>query len=217
MMQIALEHPTDGDVLTEKWADMRSGPALFVFTASLQLLYMTSEARELSARLNSMGGGPRVAQGVIPVEVMTLCDEILKRLKSEKDLKECEQVQVRRVVGESVNRVLLRGFGFPGSRSLQDVRILILMEAIVSRHMTAPQHTKDRYSLTAREQTVLVSLLKGLTNKEIASRMGITEYTAKDHIKNLMRKTHTTTRTGLLAQILLTTAESPDPGQPLLV
>jgi DNA-binding CsgD family transcriptional regulator len=36
--------------------------------------------------------------------------------------------------------------------------------------------------------------------------MELSEHTVKDHLKNIMMKTSTTTRTGLLARILLTAA-----------
>ncbi|MCE7976493.1 MAG: DNA-binding response regulator, partial [Nitrospira sp. NTP1] len=42
---------------------------------------------------------------------------------------------------------------------------------------------------------------KGWTNKEIANALNITEQTVKEHIKHIMRKTNSTTRTGVLVQI----------------
>ncbi len=194
-------------VIAETWADARSGPALLLFTPCLHLLYMTPEASALNECLTRANVG--AARGVIPMEVVTLCDEILAELRLRRDLKECEQVQIRRVVGESGSSVLLRGFGLPGPGGLQDARVLILMEAVASRKNATPPRAKERYSLTDREQAVLVALLTGLTSKEIATRLQVTEYTVKEHLKHLMRKTGTTTRTGLLAKILLTTTESP--------
>ncbi len=49
---------------------------------------------------------------------------------------------------------------------------------------------------------VVRELVKGFTNKEIANVLAITEQTVKEHVKHLMRKTGTTTRTGLLAKVL---------------
>jgi DNA-binding CsgD family transcriptional regulator len=42
-----------------------------------------------------------------------------------------------------------------------------------------------------------------LTNKEIASSLGITEPTVKSHIRGLMDKTRSTTRTGILSQVFV--------------
>jgi len=48
---------------------------------------------------------------------------------------------------------------------------------------------------------VIEHLAKGWTNKEIANALGITEQTVKEHIKHIMQKTKSTTRTGILAQV----------------
>lgn len=49
--------------------------------------------------------------------------------------------------------------------------------------------------LTSRETEVLGFLARGLTNKEIASRMVITERTAKFHVSSILRKLGATNRT----------------------
>jgi len=43
--------------------------------------------------------------------------------------------------------------------------------------------------------------MMGLTNQEIAQAMDVTEQTAKEHIKHIMEKTSTTTRTGIVMAI----------------
>jgi DNA-binding CsgD family transcriptional regulator len=60
----------------------------------------------------------------------------------------------------------------------------------------------DRYGFTKRERTVVEDLIQGRTNKEIASDLGISLPSVKAHLKQIMRKTNTSTRTGVLAQIL---------------
>jgi len=49
--------------------------------------------------------------------------------------------------------------------------------------------------LTAREGEVLNQLAKGLANKEIADVLKITEYTVKDHLKNILGKLRVADRT----------------------
>jgi DNA-binding NarL/FixJ family response regulator len=44
-------------------------------------------------------------------------------------------------------------------------------------------------------------LLKGYTNKEIADAVGVTVQTAKEHVKHIMEKTKTNTRTGIVMAI----------------
>ena len=49
--------------------------------------------------------------------------------------------------------------------------------------------------LTSREVEVLNELAKGLSNKEIADTLNITEYTVKDHLKNILGKLRVADRT----------------------
>jgi DNA-binding NarL/FixJ family response regulator len=49
--------------------------------------------------------------------------------------------------------------------------------------------------LTPREVDVLREVAKGLANKEIADMLGITEHTAKDHLKSILAKRRAADRT----------------------
>jgi DNA-binding NarL/FixJ family response regulator len=97
--------------------------------------------------------------------------------------------------------VLLRAFGFPDRDGAQLARILILMEEVTQRKERGPEKARERFHLTAREYEVMRSLARGHTNKEIANALAITEQTVKEHIKHIMEKTRSTTRTGILARI----------------
>lgn len=52
---------------------------------------------------------------------------------------------------------------------------------------------------TPREQEVLLLLLQGHTNKDIAQRLGISDYTARDHVSALLRKNEVKNRGQLIA------------------
>lgn len=56
--------------------------------------------------------------------------------------------------------------------------------------------------LTPREQDTLVEIGRGLTNRQIASRLGIAESTARDYTKNLLQKLGVRNRTQLLSASL---------------
>jgi DNA-binding MarR family transcriptional regulator len=58
---------------------------------------------------------------------------------------------------------------------------------------------------------VIIYLMLGFTNKEIANRINLSEYTVKEHLKRIMQKTQTTTRTGLLARMIFPTPQGPVP------
>lgn len=51
--------------------------------------------------------------------------------------------------------------------------------------------------LSGREREILTWVAKGLTNKEISMQLGISEYTVKNHLKNLFQKLHLNNRVQL--------------------
>ena len=57
-------------------------------------------------------------------------------------------------------------------------------------------------SFTRREREVLEQVLRGLTNKEIASHLDITLRTVEFHMTSILRKVQVTSRSQLLAMAL---------------
>jgi DNA-binding NarL/FixJ family response regulator len=55
-----------------------------------------------------------------------------------------------------------------------------------------------RESLTSREYEVVQAVIRGLTNHEIATRLGISEKTVKTHMRSVFRKLHIRRRVDLL-------------------
>lgn len=55
--------------------------------------------------------------------------------------------------------------------------------------------------LTAREREVLEHVVRGESTKEIATALGIKEWTVQDHLKSIFAKTATTTRQELVAAL----------------
>lgn len=55
--------------------------------------------------------------------------------------------------------------------------------------------------LTKRERQLACLLVAGLSNAELASRLGCTERTVRAHLEHMQRKTGAANRTGLLAAV----------------
>ena len=56
--------------------------------------------------------------------------------------------------------------------------------------------------LTTREKEVFKLLVSGLTTKEIASNLGISEKTVRNHISNVMQKLGVKGRAGAVIELL---------------
>ena len=69
------------------------------------------------------------------------------------------------------------------------------MEAIQRIELLADAHSQaasgsavDAADLTARQQEVAGLVARGLTNKQIANRLGISRYTAETHVRNILER-----------------------------
>lgn len=71
---------------------------------------------------------------------------------------------------------------------------------ILARYMHPERESADPDQLTDREQQVLRLVTKGMRNKEIGVQLGISESTAKFHLKNILEKLHAESRTELAAR-----------------
>ena len=78
-----------------------------------------------------------------------------------------------------------------------------MLDRIAPREPVSVSRCFGRFHLSTRSRSVVKWLVHGYTSKEIAQQLRITEQTVKEHIQRLMRQTKTTTRTGMLAQLLL--------------
>ena len=186
-------------------AEQRSGPGIVVLSTSMQLLHMNRQASELSKHINESeksSEARKVASGVLPKPLTELCSEIIKALQVRTEAKDWEQFEVKVLAGDPSRPILLRGFGLPDKAGVQQSRIVVTMEEVGRKQQATTDQAKARFQLTDREHTVVEHLAKGWTNKEIANALGITEQTVKEHIKHIMRKTSSTTRTGILSQVL---------------
>jgi DNA-binding CsgD family transcriptional regulator len=185
---------------TQNIVGRRLAPGILILTSSTLLLYKDRRAWELCAEISNRSAG--TANTVLPTQVVELCEEVAKLLQIWTDAKDWEQIRIKRVIGNPDRPILLCGLGIPDRHGLQQSRILVTLEEIGRRRGAVIEQVKDIFHLTEREVTVVQNLLKGWTNKEIAHELGVTEQTVKEHIKHIMAKTKTTTRTGILVQVL---------------
>ena len=65
-----------------------------------------------------------------------------------------------------------------------------------------PEHLAARYALTARQAQVALLLAEGLTDKQVAARLGTSVNTARRHAEGLLRKLGVRTRAAVALRLL---------------
>ena len=77
------------------------------------------------------------------------------------------------------------------------------LPVIETRAVSVEPHVREAHPwhLSDREAAVLELLADGLTNREIAERLFVTESTVKSHIKHIFRKQGVTTRSEAIARV----------------
>lgn len=78
-----------------------------------------------------------------------------------------------------------------------------------TRIFTALRVYLGKYSLTERETEIVLLVLRGMSNKEIARSCSITEQTVKDHLKHAYGKVGVHQRSALYATVLRNIFETP--------
>src|ERR1041385_6570448 len=103
---------------------------------------------------------------------------------------------------EDIHRALQAGAHGYIFKDTTDDKLIPALRAVAAGQRWIPEDvasrlaTRNRFEeLTPREVQVLQSLAKGLANKEIADVLNISEHTAKDHTKNILKKLRVADRT----------------------
>jgi DNA-binding CsgD family transcriptional regulator len=165
-------------------------------TLSLQPIHMNARAVQLlkdpKARWKTSEQMPSVLRSV--------AESMLASINDCSSVKEWGELYLSQYVSLPPLSLYLQVFVLPDARQLEQSRIMIIVEEKIVAASALP--SENRFQLTEREREVLMHLAKGLTNKEIGTRLGISEQTVKEHLKHIMEKTHCTTRTGVLMQLL---------------
>jgi len=180
---------------TQHLADQRAGQGILLMTVRGRILLIDSRAAELCQQMRAAAGD---RGGTLPLPIVKIVNEIAESLDKRSHLKDWEAFRLRHVIEGQDGRILVAGIGLPARGHATERRILLTLDVIIPRTFT---RRLDAFHLSRREATTVEGLLKGSTNKEIAQAMGISEQTTKEHIKHIMEKTKTSTRTGIIMAI----------------
>jgi DNA-binding CsgD family transcriptional regulator len=182
---------------TESIAEQRIGHGILIVSADGEVLMIDQRAGDFCRQMKHMTDD---AVGILPVALVKMVQEIAELQQLRGHSKDWEDFRVKRVIGGREGKILVTGIGLPaavGHKTLPT--IFLTMDAITPRSTSSRR--PERFQLTPKETAVVDCLLKGYTNKEIAEATGVKVQTAKEHIKHIMEKTKTTTRTGVIMAI----------------
>src|SRR5262245_2590808 len=205
-----IARPLNGQRLPQH-LQQQVGAGVLLFNSTGQLLFINSAAQSFIRQLQPLSTTGNEAS-LIPKEVLTIVRALVDRLMHCEHPKDFESFQIERICVVPGQQFLLRGLCIPDEPLARNSRYLVLMENLNQQRLDCPDaNIQQLYHLTEREQMVIIYLKLGFTNKEIAGRMNLSEYTVKEHLKRIMHKTKTTTRTGLVGRMIFPTSQGPEP------
>jgi DNA-binding CsgD family transcriptional regulator len=166
----------------------RGNPGIVVVDDENRILYLNREAMQVL---------PDIAE--LPERIRELCECLKGKAKS--GAPGAPEEQPFAILPEGPEGAFsARAFFLSGNEQKQR-SFLVLLERIAERRTINIDKVRGDFNLTPRETDVLVLLNEGCSNREIAGRLFITEQTAKDHLRHIMRKMNVTSRSAVLARI----------------
>ena len=173
-------------------------PGVLVLSLQREPVYITGSAHHFLAEL---AGAPRASWGraALPLPVQTVCDALERAEHRDWDKR---QAHLRAQTGQGSVRV--RGYGVVEGRASRFLILLSTIPAESPAPVPAPV-----YRFSDQQQAIVDGLVRGETNKEIATTMGISIHTVKEYVRHLMMKLKTHTRTGIVAHVAGLTPSAP--------
>ena len=180
----------------------RQSPGILIIDRNGQLRYSNQEVLVLLPNLleTDREGNP---QANIPAEILRICTVAKGTTAAdENDLPQDITTDCSLMVGGKEQVFSLRVFTVGGIGSnREDEYIMVLIERVVEKHTYNFEKIQNDHHLSAREMDVIKSLAQGLSNKEIAEKLYISEHTVKDHLKNIMAKMQVSSRNEILVAL----------------
>jgi DNA-binding CsgD family transcriptional regulator len=171
----------------------RLNPGILIFDMNNRLSYANEEALEILPTLQNKK--KLTKKSPIPDEIHNLCDQLKRNLVDTKKTEIiCSIIENPSGFSCSLRAFFLRG----GGESLP-THIMVLIERIAEKREGDFEKASRDFNLSRREAEVLRLLCDGNTNKGIAEKLFISEYTVKDHIKKIMEKMGVKSRSEIIA------------------
>ncbi len=163
----------------------RAAPALFIVGPDNRVLYANEQTLSIFKDLNA-----------IPEEVQGLCNRVRAGAADAPFTPPGTDCEVLR--GPEENLYSFRGFLVKGQEDAPS-HVMVLVERVAERGPINLKKARTQFGLSDREIEVVTLLAKGLCNKEIGTRLFVSEHTVKGHLKNITRKLGAGSRGNIIA------------------
>ncbi len=180
----------------------RTVPGILIFDDANRILFSNDAAADLlpfSCKEMTVDMSNR--QETIQA-ISHLCDQVKSSSSASGDDPVRREIVHCTVLSTANNGTLaLRAFPTYSNDKDHPVHIMVLVEKVAENRQVDFKTCGEEFELSRREIEVLELLYRGLGNKDIASRLFISEYTVKDHLKNIMRKMDCSTRNEIISSL----------------
>jgi DNA-binding NarL/FixJ family response regulator len=163
-----------------------------------RLVYFNEEALEMVPELQAIS--KRGKQKNIPKAISNLCKE-LKESRRRKGPDQRVNVSHNILKSKSLSPYSMRAFFMGGRGDKNPTHIMVLLEKIIQKHEINLEKVQKEFKISKRELEVVQLICEGLANKQISEKLFISEYTVKDHIKNILRKMGVTSRSQIISSL----------------
>jgi len=198
-----LSYAPDFDVLIDTWQE-----GLLLLGEARRVLYANQAAERLLARQD----GLRLTRGVLSA----FDPAAARRLAAAIDAAVLDgpaqgrSLAVPRQTGQRPYAVLVMPSGRPGCFLYPPgVRVIVTVSDLDASRRPAPELLREVFGLSPMQATVAALLAEGREVKEIAAELGVSTFTVRRHLADVMEKTETT-RQAQLVRLLSRLPEQPE-------
>lgn len=191
-------------------ANRRAVPGILIFNHIKEPIFFNPVALGVLTKLNGHGGNGHSASHAkgtavtIPQEIATLYDNIKKSYLSSLETNRAPVAPQVALFNILDSTYCCRGFSLDGDTQMPESRfhVMIMIEKISQHRQIDLEKLRKRFLLTTRQMEIIRHLFSGLTNRQIADKLCVSEDTIKGHLKHVMRRLRVNTRTEILSLIL---------------
>ena len=185
------------EMLFEDIIKKRTQPGILIFKQHRKLVFINNEAVNFLKGINRKNK-PSKNPDEIPHEVLKICRS-LKKISASGSESPCCNASI----GHDGQLYSIRALPlFHAGRKNKSSHTMVIIERGTPRRNIDIEKVKAKFNLAKREAEVVEGIVKGFTNREIASDLCLSEYTVKDYIKRIMNKLGVTCRTLIFCRVI---------------